>query len=70
VQREAAEIREEWLGSTLSTMPADRPAKEAAISELYHLIGLAPPRFHWVSSPLAALETVPPGLHVRHPAAA
>ncbi|WP_433513581.1 DUF6745 domain-containing protein [Nonomuraea sp. CA-143628] len=61
-QREAAAIREEWLGSTLSTMPADRSAKEAAISELYHLIGLAPPRFRWVPSPLAALETVPPGL--------
>ncbi|WP_222721420.1 DUF6745 domain-containing protein [Actinomadura sp. HBU206391] len=65
VQREAAEIREEWLGLALSTLPADRPAAEAAISELYGLIGLAPPRFHWVSSPAAALATVPPGIRLR-----
>ncbi|NVI93109.1 DUF6745 domain-containing protein [Actinomadura sp. BRA 177] len=60
-QREAADIRAEWLGHLLSTAPADRPAAEAAISELYRLIGLDPPRFHWAVSPLAALETVPPG---------
>ncbi|WP_371784834.1 DUF6745 domain-containing protein [Streptosporangium subroseum] len=65
VQREAAEIREEWLGWALSTLPADRPAAEAAISGLYRLIGLAPPRFHWVSSPVAALTTVPPGVRLR-----
>jgi hypothetical protein len=65
VQREAAEIREEWLGWALSTLPADRPAAEAALSELYRLIGLAPPRFHWVSSPAAALTTVPPGMPPR-----
>ncbi|MEU8247928.1 DUF6745 domain-containing protein [Nonomuraea sp. NPDC048916] len=65
LQREAAEIREEWLGWALSTLPADRPAAEAAISGLYHLIGLGPPRFHWVSSPVAALVTVPPGVRIR-----
>ncbi|MFF5208482.1 DUF6745 domain-containing protein [Streptosporangium sp. NPDC000396] len=65
VQREAAEVREEWLGWALSTLPADRPAAEAAISGLYSLIGLAPPRFHWVPSPVAALETVPPGVRLR-----
>ncbi|GAA4636439.1 hypothetical protein GCM10023196_086190 [Actinoallomurus vinaceus] len=64
-QREAAEIREEWLGRLLSTSPADRPAAEAAISELYRLIGLDPPRFHWVSSPAVALTTVPPGVRPR-----
>jgi hypothetical protein len=64
-QREAAEIRAEWLGHLLSIVPADRAAAEAAISELYRLIGLDPPRFHWVASPLAALETVPPGLRLR-----
>ncbi|MFC4111602.1 DUF6745 domain-containing protein [Nonomuraea zeae] len=64
VQREAATIREEWLGSALSTRPADRPATEAAISGLYRLIGLSPPRFHWVSSPVAALLTAPPGARV------
>ncbi|WP_248959715.1 DUF6745 domain-containing protein [Sphaerisporangium perillae] len=65
MQREAAEIREEWLGRALSTLPADRPAAEAAISELYRLVGLAPPRFHWVPSPVAALATVPPGVRLR-----
>lgn len=65
MQREAAEIREEWLGRALSTLPADRPAAEAAISGLYRLIGLDPPRFHWVSSPFAALHTVPPGTRPR-----
>ncbi|WP_030168493.1 DUF6745 domain-containing protein [Spirillospora albida] len=65
-QRDAADIREEWLGRALSTAPADRPAAEAAISHLYRLIGLDPPRFHWVASPLAALETVPPGLRPRN----
>ena len=64
-QREAAAVRAEWLGHLLSTAPADRPAAEAAISELYRLIGLDPPRFHWVSSPLSALETVPPGTRPR-----
>lgn len=65
LQREAAEIREEWLGRALSTRPADRPATEAAIAALYGLIGLPPPRFHWVPSPLAALHTVPPGVRPR-----
>lgn len=65
VRREAAKIREEWLGLTLSTLPADRPAAEAAISELYQLIGLEPPRFHWVSSPLMAMEIIPPGVRLR-----
>ncbi len=65
MRREAAELREQWLGRALSTLPADRPAAEAAISELYHLIGLTPPRFHWVTSPVAALVTVPPGVRAR-----
>lgn len=64
-QREAAAIREEWLGHASSTLPADRPAAEAAISGLYGLIGLAPPRFHWVPSPVTALTTLPPGVRPR-----
>ncbi|MFB4276095.1 MULTISPECIES: DUF6745 domain-containing protein [unclassified Nonomuraea] len=62
VQLEAAAIRAQWLGRALSTLPADRPAAEAAISALYRLIGRPPPRFHWVASPLAALATAPVGL--------
>jgi len=69
VQREAADIRAEWLGHLLSTAPADRPAAEAAVSELYELIGFAPPRFHWVASPLAAMETVPLGVRPSETAA-
>ncbi|MEU8355808.1 DUF6745 domain-containing protein [Nonomuraea sp. NPDC048882] len=69
VQREAAAIRHEWLSRALSTLPTDRPAVEAAVSALYRLAGLSPPRFHWVASPLAALATVPPGLShsIEHP---
>ncbi|MFC4059707.1 DUF6745 domain-containing protein [Planomonospora corallina] len=37
----------------------------AAISGLYRLIGLAPPRFHWVASPAAAVMTVPVGVRPR-----
>ncbi|MDL4815349.1 DUF6745 domain-containing protein [Actinomadura opuntiae] len=65
MQREAAAVREEWLGRALSVRPADRPAAEAAISGLYRLAGLDSPRFHWVPSPLAAFETVPPGMRLR-----
>ncbi|MFI7438643.1 DUF6745 domain-containing protein [Nonomuraea indica] len=65
VQREAAAIREEWLGRASSTRPADRPAAEAAITGLYTLIGEAPPRFHWVSSPATAVATLPPGVRPR-----
>ncbi|WP_242902784.1 DUF6745 domain-containing protein [Actinomadura terrae] len=64
-RRDAAEIRTEWLGAALSTRPTDRPAAEAAISRLYRLIGLPPPRFHWVASPVTAIETVPPGMRWR-----
>lgn len=62
----AADIRAEWQGWALSTLPADRPAAEAAISELYALIGQDPPRFVWVDSPAAALKLVPKGIPLRH----
>ncbi|MEU9022055.1 DUF6745 domain-containing protein [Actinomadura sp. NPDC048394] len=65
MQRDAAAIRDAWLGRALRALPADRPAAEAAISGLYRLAGLSPPRFHWVPSPLAAFETVPPGMRLR-----
>ncbi len=40
---QSLEIRDEWLGNALSTLPADRPAAEAAISELYRHVGAEPP---------------------------
>jgi hypothetical protein len=64
-RREAAAVRDEWLSVALSTRPADRTSTEAAIGGLYSLIGLPPPRFHWVSSPAAAMVTVPPGVRPR-----
>ncbi|GAB1819422.1 DUF6745 domain-containing protein [Herbidospora sp. RD11066] len=59
-RRDAAAIREEWLAIALSTEPADRPEAEAAITGLYRLNGLPPPRFHWVASPAAAIEFLDP----------
>lgn len=59
-RREAADLRAEWLGWALSTLPADRPAAEAAITELYRLIGLDRPRFVWVDSPAMLPEGSPP----------
>ncbi|MBT2206491.1 MULTISPECIES: DUF6745 domain-containing protein [Actinomadura] len=64
-RREAAKIRAEWLDAALSAEPTDRPTAEAAISRLYRLIGLPPPRFHWAASPVTAMETVPPGMRSR-----
>ncbi|WP_280233724.1 DUF6745 domain-containing protein [Nocardia cyriacigeorgica] len=60
-QREAAHLRKKWFGRILSTEPADRKAAEAAISEIYELAGLGPPRFRWVTSPLIARSTGEPG---------
>ncbi len=55
-RRTAAAIREEWLRVALST-EARRPSRaESAIAGLYRLNSLPPPRFHWVSSPAAAVE--------------
>ncbi|WP_017592977.1 DUF6745 domain-containing protein [Nocardiopsis potens] len=58
--RSAVRIREEWLRYALCTDPADRPAAEEAVSELYALIGADPPRFAWVDSPCAALGSDSP----------
>lgn len=51
--RQAITIRDNWLGYGLSTDPADRPAAEVAITELYRA-GSGGPRFIWVESPGAA----------------
>ncbi|MGW4463941.1 DUF6745 domain-containing protein [Micromonospora sp. NPDC004704] len=55
----AAAMRTEWAGHGFSTAPADRTTAEAAIDELYGLIGRPPPRFTWVDSPQQATELLP-----------
>ncbi|RMI45981.1 hypothetical protein EBO15_08220 [Actinomadura harenae] len=52
--RLATRIRDEWIDEGLSALPADRPAAEAAISELYARVRRPAPRFVWVPSPAAA----------------
>jgi len=47
-------MRAEWLQWGMSTAPADRPAAEAAITEMYRLGGHVPPGFVWVDSPATA----------------
>jgi hypothetical protein len=49
-----AEFRDEWLKVGLSTLPADRPRAEAAISEMYAILEKPRPRFVWCDSPLTA----------------
>ncbi len=53
--RQAAEVRREWLEIGLATEPADRPAAERAITEIYARHRRPRPCFHWVPSPQAAL---------------
>jgi hypothetical protein len=55
---QATQIRDGWLGHGLSSERADRPTAEAAVGELYRLLGVPRPRFEWVDSPGAA----PPGV--------
>ncbi|MEO3764311.1 DUF6745 domain-containing protein [Streptomyces sp. B8F3] len=50
----AVALRDDWLGHAFSTLPADRPAAEAAVTGLYRLVGAPPPRFVWIPSPAAA----------------
>lgn len=52
--------RAAWLRHALCTDPADRPAAEEAITQLYSQLNKPPPRFVWVGSPAAALRYVPP----------
>ncbi|WP_433726386.1 DUF6745 domain-containing protein [Nocardia sp. CA-129566] len=47
-------LRDEWLEHGLRAEPSDRPTAEAAVSELYRLVGASPPEFVWVRSPVAA----------------
>ncbi|WP_344393574.1 DUF6745 domain-containing protein [Streptomyces vastus] len=48
----------DWLKYGLSTLPADRPRAEAAVTGLYRLIGEPPPEFVWAPSPAAARKVM------------
>lgn len=52
----ATEIRDDWLGTALTTEPADRETAERAITGLYALLGRRRPRFHWADSPRQAVD--------------
>jgi Domain of unknown function (DUF6745) len=56
--REAATIRQEWLGHGLSTLPADRRTAEEALTAIYARTSRPRPRFAWVGSPAQALPLV------------
>lgn len=48
------DVHDEWVAHGLSTAPADRPAVEQAMREVYSAAGLTPPRFViWLDSPWA-----------------
>ena len=52
-EAEIERLQARWLGLGLSTAPADRPAAERAIADLYRALGLEPPgRCVWAHSPL------------------
>ncbi|MFQ6397646.1 DUF6745 domain-containing protein [Nocardia sp. KC 131] len=50
----AISLRDEWVRHGLCTEPSDRPTTEAAVTELYRLVGAPEPEFVWVPSPSAA----------------
>lgn len=49
---------DEGINIGTSTERADRPAAEAAITELYGLLKQRPPEFRWFASPLAAAQEI------------
>jgi len=49
-----------WLSHALCTDPADRPAAEDAVTQLYAQLNKPPPAFVWVGSPAAAVRLLPP----------
>lgn len=51
----ACALRERWLRRGLCTDPSDRSTAQAAVAELYRLIGEPEPEFLWVPSPPAAV---------------
>lgn len=52
-------LRDTWQSHALSTDPADRPAAEEAVAQLYATTGRPPPEFIWVRSPAEAAKTLP-----------
>jgi hypothetical protein len=46
------EYRDKWISIGLSTEPADRPRAEAAVKELYKLVGFPEPEIQWRDDPL------------------
>lgn len=58
VWEEAVKIRQEWLGHSLCTQPADRASAEHHLTAIYARIGRRPPRFVWVDSPSRALPLI------------
>ena len=48
-------VRADWLAVGLSTEPADRPEAEAAVKELYAVMGWREPLTIWMDSPLGGI---------------
>lgn len=53
-ERDIVECCEECLRIATCCDPADRPRAEAAISQMYAMLGVAPPVYVWCSSPATA----------------
>jgi len=51
---EVHRLRSEWLAAGTCCEPADRAASEAAITEMYRLMGKPAPQFVWTDSPATA----------------
>ncbi|WP_018348277.1 hypothetical protein [Longispora albida] len=56
--QQASEIRDEWSYLGRACTPADQPAAESALTQLYARLGRPRPRFAWVASPREAQPLV------------
>ncbi|MGW6932125.1 DUF6745 domain-containing protein [Lentzea sp. NPDC054927] len=54
LETRSPDISSRWLSYALCTDPADRPAAEQAVAQLYAATGRPPPGFVWVRSPAEA----------------
>jgi hypothetical protein len=61
--RQALLVADGWLDAGLSVQPADETTAEAAVADLYALLGQRKPGFEWVASPAAAQSAA----HVAQP---